>query len=84
MQDHASSLAGSGTALPRVLGALGDPARLGPVRVLSGARCLVVPSRDGLGARSPGPRSSALLSAVVAGHAGGRVGRHVTGTRDED
>ncbi|MFD5663114.1 hypothetical protein [Streptomyces hirsutus] len=55
MQDHASSPAGSGTAPPRALGALGDPVRLGAVRVLSGAGF-------------PGVRS-APLSTAVAGHA---------------
>ncbi|GAB2782158.1 helix-turn-helix domain-containing protein [Streptomyces chlorus] len=90
MQDHASSPAESGTALPRVLGAPGDPTRLGTVRVLSGGegitrprqestRCFVTLRRDSLDARFPGLRS-ALLSAAVAEHVGG----HVTETRDED
>ncbi|MFI8304913.1 hypothetical protein ACIF80_15920 [Streptomyces sp. NPDC085927] len=59
MQDHAFSPAGSGTALPRARGALGDPTRPGTVRVFSGARF-------------PGLRS-APLPAVVAGHVGGHV-----------
>ncbi|MFF0112718.1 hypothetical protein [Streptomyces prasinus] len=56
MHDQAFSPSGSGTALPRVPGASGGPARPGAVRGLSGARF-------------PGPRSAP--PPVVAGKATG-------------